>query len=323
MRTKLLIEQHFHGAFGVNFNTATVDDILFLSKEILKYGIGGIFPTLVTDSVENINRAVAVIKEAAARQSKDMAKILGIHLEGIFINEKKKGIHNPVHFLAPTVENYKLLEDDFIKIVTLAPELNVDLIEYLKENGIKVQAGHCVGGDLTGCTGTTHTFNAMEGISHRGKSTTLSALINDDLYSEVIADGVHVSDDALKLFFKCKPADKVILVSDCLPCTAYSPLPLGEGRISTRGTSVRNSGEGIWAFDFADSEIFYDGERAASKDGTLAGSTTLLPDIINRLHSVGMFNPQFIENPYNYHNIDIEGSVEWDDDWNILQICTD
>ena len=323
MRTKLLIEQHFHGAFGVNFNTATVDDILFLSKEILKYGIGGIFPTLVTDSVENINRAVAVIKEAAARQSKDMAKILGIHLEGIFINEKKKGIHNPVHFLAPTVENYKLLEDDFIKIVTLAPELNVDLIEYLKENGIKVQAGHCVGGDLTGCTGTTHTVNAMEGISHRGNSTALSALINDDLYSEVIADGVHVSDDALKLFFKCKPTDKVILVSDCLPCTAYSPLPLGEGRISTRGTSVRNSGEGIWAFDFADSEIFYDGERAASKDGTLAGSTTLLPDIINRLHSVGMFNPQFIENPYNYHNIDIEGSVEWDDDWNILQICTD
>ena len=72
MRTKLLIEQHFHGAFGVNFNTATVDDILFLSKEILKYGIGGIFPTLVTDSVENINRAVAVIKEAASNYISDV-----------------------------------------------------------------------------------------------------------------------------------------------------------------------------------------------------------------------------------------------------------
>ena len=323
MRTKLLIEQHFHGAFGVNFNTANVDDILYLSKEILKYGVGGIFPTLVTDSVENINRAVSVIKEAASKQTAGMAKILGIHLEGIFINEKKKGIHNPAHFMTPTVENYKLIEDNFIKIVTLAPELNVDLVEYLKEKGVKVQAGHCVGGDLTGCTGTTHTFNAMEGISHRGKSTALSALINDELYSEIIADGVHVSDDALRLFFKCKPVEKVILVSDCLPCTAYSTLPLGEGRISTRGTSVRNSGEGIWAFDFADSEIFYDGKRAASTDGTLAGSTTLLPDIIKRLHSVGMFNPQFIENPYNYHNIDIKGSVEWDDDWNILQICAD
>lgn len=323
MKSRLLIEQHFHGAFGVNFNTANADNILYLSKEILKYGVGGIFPTLVTDSVENINRAVSVIKEAASKQTTGMAKILGIHLEGIFINEKKKGIHNPAHFLAPTVENYKLLEDDFIKIVTLAPELNVDLIDYLKEKGIKVQAGHCVGGDLTGCTGTTHTFNAMEGISHRGKSTALSALINDELYSEIIADGVHVSDDALRLFFKCKPVEKVILVSDCLPCTAYSPLPLGEGRISTRGTSVRNSGEGILAFDFADSEIFYDGKRAASTDGTLAGSTTLLPDIIKRLHSVGMFNPQFIENPYNYHNIDIKGSVEWDDDCNILRVCSD
>ncbi len=310
MKTKLLIEQHFHGAFGVNFNTANVDDVLFLSKEILKYGIGGIFPTLVTDSVENINRAVAVIKEAAARQSKDMAKILGIHLEGIFINEKKKGIHNPSHFMTPTVENYKLIEDDFIKIVTLAPEFDGGLIDYLDGKNVKVQAGHCVGGDLTGCTGTTHTFNAMEGISHRGKSTALSALINDDLYSEVIADGVHVSDDALKLFFKCKPVDKVLLVSDCLPCTRYTLAPCGRGQ-----------GEGLYKFTFADSEIFYDGKRAASKDGTLAGSTTLLPDIIKRLHSVGMFNPQFIVNPYNYHNIDdIEGSIEWDDEWNIIKI---
>ena len=310
MKTKLLIEQHFHGAFGVNFNTANVDDVLFLSKGILKYGIGGIFPTLVTDSVENINRAMAVIKEAAARQSKDMAKILGIHLEGIFINEKKKGIHNPSHFMTPTVENYKLIEDDFIKIVTLAPEFDGGLIDYLDGKNVKVQAGHCVGGDLTGCTGTTHTFNAMEGISHRGKSTALSALINDDLYSEVIADGVHVSDDALKLFFKCKPVDKVLLVSDCLPCTRYTLAPCGRGQ-----------GEGLYKFTFADSEIFYDGKRAASKDGTLAGSTTLLPDIIKRLHSVGMFNPQFIVNPYNYHNIDdIEGSIEWDDEWNIIKI---
>ena len=75
MRTRLLIEQHFHGAFGVDFNKASVDDVLYLSKAILKYGIGGIFPTLVTDSVENINRAVSVIKEAASKQSEGMAKM--------------------------------------------------------------------------------------------------------------------------------------------------------------------------------------------------------------------------------------------------------
>ena len=243
MKTKLLIEQHFHGAFGIDFNTASVEDILFLSKEILKYGIGGIFPTIVTDSVENTKRAISVIKEASQKQTSDMARILGIHLEGIFLNPEKKGIHNPKYFLQPTVENFQLLEDDFIKIVTLAPELiplirpsdtfshagakAKNLIDYLNQKGIKVQAGHCVGGNLTGCTGVTHLFNAMTGITHRGSSTALSALINDDIYTEIIADGVHVSDNALKLVFKTKPADKIILISDCLPCTALSPLPLG------------------------------------------------------------------------------------------------
>lgn len=298
MKTKLLIEQHFHGAFGVDFNKASVDDVLYLSKEILKYGIGGIFPTLVTDSVENINRAVSIIKQAASSQTEDMAKILGIHLEGMFINEKKKGIHNPVHFLKPTVENFRLIEDDFIKIVTLAPEFDDGLIDYLDGKGVKVQAGHCVSGDLRGCSGTTHTFNAMEGISHRGKSTALSALINDNIYTEIIGDGVHVSDDALKLLFKCKPADKVILVSDSLPCTKSD----------------------LKEFIFADEKVYYDGNRATSKDGTIAGSATLLPDIIKRLHSVGMFNPQYIENPYHYHNIELKGSIEWDDDFNICQL---
>lgn len=298
MKTKLLIEQHFHGAFGVDFNTANVDDVLYLSKEILKYGIGGIFPTIVTDSVENTKRAIAVIKEAASKQTDGMAKILGIHIEGIFLNEKKKGIHNPVHFMTPTVENYKLIEDDFIKIVTLAPELDEGLIAYLNNKGVKVQAGHCVGGDLAGCDGTTHTFNAMEGVSHRGQSTALSALIGDNLFTEVIGDGVHVSDDALKLLFKCKPQDKVILVSDCLPCTH----------------------SGLKEINFADEKVYYDGEKATSKDGTLAGSTKLLPEIIKRLNSVGLFNPQHIENPYIYHNVELIGSIEWDDEFNIIKV---
>lgn len=298
MKTKLLIEQHFHGCFGIDFNKASIEDVLFLSKEILKYGIGGIFPTIVTDTVQNTKHAIWTIKEAAKLQSPQMAKILGVHLEGIFLNPEKKGIHNPEHFLVPSVDNYKLIEDDFIKIVTMAPELDEGLIGYLSEKGIKVQAGHCVGGNLRGCSGTTHTFNAMSAISHRGKSTSLSALIDDNLYSEIIADGVHVSDDALKLFFKTKPKDKVLLVSDCLPCTKSN----------------------LKEFVFADVTVYYDGFSATSKEGTLAGSTTLLPDIIKRLNSVGLFKPEFIDNPYNYHSIDIPGSIEWDDEFNIKNI---
>ena len=295
MRTKLLIEQHFHGCFGIDFNKASVEEILLLSKEILKYGIGGIFPTLVTDTVENTKNAILRIKEASKRQEPGMAKILGVHLEGIFLNAEKKGIHNSSYFCPLTPDNFKLIEDDIIKIVTLAPELDEGLIDYLKEKNIKVQAGHCVGGDLTKCNGVTHTFNAMSGINHRESSTALSALINDNVYTEIIADGVHVFDDALKLFFKSKPQNKVLLISDCLPCTKSN----------------------LKEFTFADEKVFFDGEKATSEAGTLAGSTALLPDIIKRLNYKGLFNPVYIENPYNYHNIDLEGEIVWDDEWSI------
>ena len=313
MQTKLIIEQHFHGCFGIDFNKATVEDVLYLSKEILKYGIGGIFPTLVTDSVENIKRATAAIKEAASRQTTGMAKILGIHLEGIFINPEKKGIHNPVHFMLPTIENYKLVEDDFIKIVTLAPELvpganskkgeeSNSLISYLRSKNIKVQAGHCVGGDLTGCTGATHLFNAMSGVAHRGETTALSALVEDEIYTEIIGDGIHVSDKALELVFKAKPIDKVLLISDSLPITCSD----------------------LKEMVFADEKVYYDGVKATSKEGTIAGSTTMIPKIIKRLKNVGLVDDnqisQLIQNTYDYHNIDLKGYIEWDKNCDIITV---
>lgn|SRR5574344_72004 len=299
MKTKLLVEQHFHGCYGIDFNKATVDEVLYLAEKILKDGIGIIFPTLVTDTVENTKRQISIIKEASLKTTSDMAKINGIHLEGIFLNPEKKGIHNPKHFLKPTIDNFKKVENDFIKIVTLAPELaDIELLKYLNNKEIKVQAGHCVGGDLSLCNGTTHTFNAMSGISHREKSTSLSALISDNLYSEIIADGIHVYDDSLKLFFKAKPKDKVILVSDCLSCT-HSDLK---------------------EFTFADEKVYFDGKRATSSTGTIAGSTTLLPDIIKILAKKNLFDNQFILNPYEYHKIDRTGEIEWDEEYNIIKV---
>ena len=276
-----------------------------------------------------------------------MAKILGIHLEGIFINPEKKGIHNPKHFLAPTIENYKLVEDDFIKIVTLAPEMinshrpvvgegkgvNVlpekNLISYLRSKNIKVQAGHCVGGDLTGCTGVTHLFNAMSGVAHRGETTALSALVDDNIYTEIIGDGIHVSDKALELVFKSKPLDKIILISDSLPCTNY-PHPLRDGKQLL--ASDRDVGAGCYEFTFADEKVYYDGIKATSKEGTIAGSTTMIPKIIKRLMNT-IFRTstlsttdrekmlsQLVLTPYSYHNIDLDGSIEWDEDFNIAKV---
>ena len=298
MKTRLLIEQHMHGAFGIDFNKASVEEMIFVSKELLKLGIGGYFPTLVTDSVENIIRQTHIIKEASSLLTKDCAEILGIHLEGIFINVEKKGIHNYEHFLPLTQENFEQLEDDFIKIVTLAPELDEGLLDYLSTKDIKIQAGHCVGSNLDDCSGVTHLFNAMKGISHRGSSTALSALIQDRLYTEIIADGVHLSDDIIKLVFKSKPVNRIILISDALPIT-----------YSSKKAAV-----------FADEKIYYDGIKATSANGTIAGSTTLLDKIVKILAKKDLFTVQLINNVYDYHNIELDGEIEWDENFNIVHI---
>lgn len=298
MKTRLLIEQHMHGAFGIDFNKASVKEMIFVSKELLKLGIGGYFPTLVTDSVENIIRQTHIIKEASSLLTKDCAEILGIHLEGIFINVEKKGIHNYEHFLPLTQENFEQLEDDFIKIVTLAPELDEGLLDYLSSKDIKIQAGHCVGSNLDDCSGVTHLFNAMKGISHRGSSTALSALIQDRLYTEIIADGVHLSDDIIKLVFKSKPVNRIILISDALPIT-----------YSSKKAAV-----------FADEKIYYDGIKATSANGTIAGSTTLLDKIVKILAKKDLFTVQLINNVYDYHNIEIDGDIEWDENFNIVHV---
>ena len=297
-KTELIIENHLHGAFGIDFNFATADEILECAKKLLKRGIGGFFPTFVTDTVENIKKQTQVIKVAKSRQTEDMADILGIHLEGIFMNPKKCGIQDESLFLTPNIENYKLIEDDFIKIVTVAPELDEFLIDYLKSKNVKVQAGHCIGGDLKGVNGATHLFNAMSGVNHREKSTALSALIDDNIYTEVIMDLVHLNKDILELIIKSKPENKILPVSDCLP-------------ISYSDKTQMN---------FCNKPVYYDGVKITSAEGTLAGSALLLDDILRKLYKNGIDGFKYIKNLYEYHGLEINGYVYWRNNDEIVAI---
>ena len=297
-KTELIIENHFHGAFGIDFNFAAADEILECAKKLLKRGIGGFFPTFVTDTVENIKKQTQVIKAAKSRQTEDMADILGIHLEGIFMNPKKCGIQDESLFLTPNIENYKLIEDDFIKIVTVAPELDEGLIDYLKSKNVKVQAGHCIGGDLKGVNGATHLFNAMSGVNHREKSTALSALIDDNIYTEVIMDLVHLNKDILELIIKSKPENKILPVSDCLP-------------ISYSDKTQMN---------FCNKPVYYDGVKITSAEATLAGSALLLDDILRKLYKNGIDGFKYIKNLYEYHGLEINGYVYWRNNDEIVAI---
>lgn len=303
-KTEGFIETHFHGAFGIDFMNCSVDDVIDLSVKMVEYGSTIIFPTLMTGDIEQIKKQISVIKDASKRQPKHSAKIAGIHLEGPFINPLKKGIHQQEYILKPTIENYHKIEDDFIKIVTIAPELDKDrlLCKYLKSKRIFVQAGHSMADDLSFCDGVTHFFNAMAPLSHKFKNIISSSLVNDSVYIELIADGNHVNDEVLKMVFKTKSIDKIILISDALP--------IAHGKIS----------KGV----FAGQKVFYENGSFYNDNGTLAGSGMFQSDILKRLVNQNILtfeDASFMMNisPSKYLNIMNNAYITFDDELNIIK----
>lgn len=304
-KTKSLVDNHIHGGFGIDFATATVDDILLFSKKFFRCGIGYFFPTLATDTIDNLKKQIEIIKKAKSQQTEDMAEIVGIHLEGPFLNPLKKGIHNEKQLLSPTIENYKLLEDDIIKIVTLAPELdeNFELCKYLKSKNIKVSAGHTLTADLTEVNQVTHLFNAMGGITHRELSTASATLLNDDVFAEIICDCVHVIEPILKLIFKTKSMDKFFMISDCLAI-------------------AHSDKEKLF---FCGEDIYLKGNKAVNKDGTLAGSALFISDMLKLLVDKNIIDFETgikiaSENQTQYHNIENSTELIWNDNLEIKQI---
>ncbi len=256
-----LIDIHIHGGYGVNFNTSDKKNIKSLLKKLYCRGIVGICPTLVGDSIENLRKRFKIFKELKNEQSNNESTIIGLHLEGTFLNPKKPGIQDKKFFLEPDVNNFKNLTqgfEDIIKIVTIAPELdkNNKFANYLEKNNIRAHAGHTLASNKGGTSATTHHFNAMPPINHRGENLALDSLFDDNMYCEIIADEIHTSNNMLKMFFKTKKHSKIILVSDALPA-AHSKKEI----------------------IFCGKKINFNGK---DKNNTLAGSVLFLDEIANK-----------------------------------------
>lgn len=294
-----LIDTHIHGGFGINFNTCQREDFHTFSRNILKRGIVGFCPTLVGDSPSSLKSRIELIKDVMKSQKENPkcneAIILGVHLEGTFLSPEKSGIQNPDVFLTPGVENFKKITgdaSDIVKIVTLAPESDENslLQEYLENHGIRAHAGHTVSKELYKVSGTTHHFNAMEPLSHKKSNLALKGLLDDTIYSEIIGDSLHINDDMLKLFFRVKNIERVILVSDALPI-AHSDME---------------------SIVFCGKKIYKGGK---DKDGTLAGSSMFLDEIANNLLDKKLLTAEDIqkagfENILNHLNISDETALK-------------
>ncbi|SFV68918.1 N-acetylglucosamine-6-phosphate deacetylase [hydrothermal vent metagenome] len=250
------IDLHIHGSAGVDVMDATPEALEILSKALLKTGTTAFLATTMTMSEEHIKNALANIKNHASSVSG--AKILGIHLEGPFINAEKHGAQDKNYVQKA---NFDLIAEymDEIKMITLAPEVlqNKAFIEKLAREykNIILSIGHSSASydeakeSFTwGISHATHLFNAMNTYHHREPSL-IGAVFDSDVTCDIIADLVHTHASTLDLVYRLKK-DKLILITDamragCMKCGTY---------------------------DLGGREVSVNEGKATLEDGTLAGS---------------------------------------------------
>lgn len=305
-KTPALFDRHIHGGYGVDFNNCSSDDVEKLCSILPKHGLGAICPTVMTDDKEQITNQIDIISKARKKLKKGDTQIFGIHLEGPFINPQKKGIHPEDKILKPTVKNFQKIVppslESEIKIVTLAAELdeNLELTKYLKSKNITVSAGHTIskGDELDEIKEVTHFFNAMPALHHRNLNITSKSLMDNNIFLEVIADNFHIAPEMLNMILKVKSKEKIIFISDALSA-AYS-----------------NQEKII----FAGEEIYIKENTARDKEGTIAGATKYLDEIIRLNTKTGLISfddgIQFCsQNVYKSLGADMpETYIEWDED---------
>jgi len=254
-----LIDLHIHGYLGKDVCDGEEESIRTIANGIIANGVTGFLPTTMTEDMKTITKALEVCRNLK-EESKDWkgSAILGCHAEGPFISEAKKGAQDPKYILKPDSEFVKKYAD-IIKIITLAPEEDVNDFEEIrkicKETDVVVSMGHTSADYDTAKASTgagvkhaTHLFNAMTPMAHRAPGVVTAAL-NSDISCELIVDTFHVLPVFYDILWKLK-GRKLCFITDCLPAGG---LPEGE-------------------YTLGGQKIIYRGIVCRLEDGTVAGS---------------------------------------------------
>ncbi|NFH90364.1 N-acetylglucosamine-6-phosphate deacetylase [Clostridium botulinum] len=266
------IDAHIHGAGGCDTMDGTIDSINTIAKTIAKHGTTSFIPTTMTVSISDINKSMRVIKLLKEKGSEG-AHVLGAHLEGPFINPNAIGAQNPDYILPPSISTYKSMvkdcEDSVISL-TLAPELDgsKNLIKYLSDKGIICSLGHTkatyeetIDAIKCGATHSTHLYNAMPSFTHRNPGI-VGAIFDSDIKTEIISDGIHISYPALRIAYKQKGTDNVLLITDAMMACC---MPDGKYELGGQDVIVKNG-------------------AARVKSGSLAGSILTLDKAIKNIY---------------------------------------
>jgi len=220
------IDTQVNGGGGVLFNDEpTVEGIEAIGRAHRRFGTTGFLPTLISDDFSVIRRAIAAVDQAIEA---GVPGVLGIHIEGPFLNPARKGIHDAEKMRALDAEGFEILTS--LKrgrtLVTLAPEVvEPGVVTRLEAAGVIVAAGHTNASYETatrafaeGLTGVTHLFNAMSPLASRRPGMVGAALENQAAWCGIIVDGRHVDPAVLRIALRCRPLDRFMLVTDAMPC---------------------------------------------------------------------------------------------------------
>ena len=218
------IDTQVNGGGGVLFNDQpTVEAIRAIGAAHRRYGTTGFLPTLISDDLDRIGEALA----ATERAVDEVPGVLGVHIEGPFLNQERKGVHDASKFRLLDERAFQLLTslDRGRTLVTLAPEMTTPaMISRLAAAGVIVAAGHTDGTyeQLTealgaGVTGFTHLFNAMSPLGSRRPGAVGAALDHAGSWCGIIVDGHHVDPASLRIALKAKGAERLMLVTDAMP----------------------------------------------------------------------------------------------------------
>jgi N-acetylglucosamine-6-phosphate deacetylase len=268
------IDVHIHGVAGADTMDATIEALETMANALPAEGTTSFLATTITQKHENIENA---LKNAAlylkSHNDSGKADILGVHLEGPFINAKRAGAQPMEYIINPDIELFKKwqeLAEGSIKLVTVAPELEngTNFVSYLHENDVIASIGHsdAIYEEMekavqAGAKQVTHLFNGMRGIHHREAGVAGSALIFKELMVELIADGIHVRPEVMKMVINAKGTEGMILITDAM-----------------RAKCLKNG-----VYDLGGQDVSVADGKALLADGTLAGSILKMNDSLKNI----------------------------------------
>lgn len=261
------IDIHIHGSNGADTMDGTEETFQIISESLIKEGTTSFLATTMTASKEAILTSAKIAKHAHYKG----AQLLGLHVEGPFLHPLAKGAQNERYLTNPSVAFFdEINQYANIKVLTIAPELphGLELIQHAANQGVVASIGHTkatyqevLQAIKAGAKQVTHGYNAMTPFTHREPGVVGAMLLHNELNAELIADGIHVSKEAIQLLYRNKTKEHIILITDAI--------------------RAKNLKDGI--YDLGGQDVHVCAEEARLTDGTLAGSILTMNHAIRNM----------------------------------------